>query len=213
MIIQVVKLGEGGQRIHRNFKCYFQKIFLSYNYFKIKVLKIYKILDYAHFYLFFSQWNPIHIKKLDKEKNVSFFILNDQCYQLTRSCENFADTIEQVGSFVYGTRVEKISTPNRRRWILLYSEELFLPVDLGRPFQTSTNEFRDTKSWSSNHINSLIRASQTFPHTSVHSQWLHSCGMVKWQNKMYALGRLIWREFVQHSHSRNICRREFYIVI
>ena len=45
MIIQVVKLGEGGQRIHRNFKYYLQKIFLSYSYFKIKVLKIYKILD------------------------------------------------------------------------------------------------------------------------------------------------------------------------
>lgn len=97
------------------------------------------------FLSFFSVKSNSH-KKLDKGKNVSFFILNDQCYQLTRSCENFADTIEQVGSFVYRTRVEKISTPNRRRWILLYSEELFLPVDLWRPFQTSTNEFRDTKS-------------------------------------------------------------------
>lgn len=139
-------------------------------------------------------------KKLDEGKNVSFFILKYQCHQLARRCENFADTIDQV---------EIISTPSRRRWILLYSEELFLPVDLGRPSQTSTNEFRDTKSWSSNHVHSLIRTSQT----SIHSQWLHSCGMVKWHNKKYALGRFIWRKFVQHIQSRNIHRRVFYIVI
>ena len=131
---------------------------------------------------------------MDEGKNVSFFILKYQCHQLARRCENFADTIEQVGSFVWGTRVGKISTPNRRRWILLYSEELFLTVNLGRPSQTSTSEFRDTKSWSSNHINSLIRTSQTFPHTSVHSQWLHSCGMVKWQNKKVCFRQIYLKE-------------------
>lgn len=55
---------------------------------------------------------------------------------------------------------------------------------------------------------SLIRISQTFLHPRIYRQWLHSCGMVKWHIKKHALGRFLWRDFVQHIQSRNICRKK-----